>query len=153
MDILNTNKYLLLIITLLNFFIGCKEKQEIKPVPLNEFDYIFTIPDKTEKDIVKTKIWVIQKGVAIDSGKFVVSSIKPQITASIKFYNGKKSVTKEDTIKLNIADKKHLITEIQEKPVSRKKGWSPFSSSSQPTEVSFKIDGKLFHQSETLIIK
>jgi len=152
MDILNINKYLLSTVIIINCFIGCKEQSKIKPVILNEFDYLYSLPNKTETDVSNSKIFVIQKGVKIDSGKFIISSSQP-ITASIKFYDGKKSVNKEDTIKINMGTSKHLITEIEDKPVKRKKGLSPFSSSSKPTIVTFKIDGKVYNESETLIIQ
>jgi len=152
MDILNINKYLLATVLSVNCFIGCAEQKEAKPIVLNDFDYLFTLQNKTDADVTNSKVFFTQKGIKIDSGKFVISSSQP-LMASIKFYDGKKAVNKEDTIKINMGKSQHLITEIEDKPAKRKKGFSPFSSSNQPTIVTFKIDGKLYNESETLIIK
>jgi len=152
MDILNINKYLLATVLSVHCFIGCAEQKEAKPIVLNDFDYLFTLQNKTDADVTNSKVFFTQKGIKIDSGKFVISSSQP-LMASIKFYDGKKAVNKEDTIKINMGRSQHLITEIEDKPAKRKKGFSPFSSSNQPTIVKFKIDGKLYNESETLIIK
>ncbi|MDF2934485.1 MAG: hypothetical protein K0R36_3816 [Chryseobacterium sp.] len=152
MDILNINKYLLATVLLVNCFIGCAEQKEAKPIVLNDFDYLFTLQNKTDADVTNSNVFFTQKGIKVDSGKFVISSSQP-LMASIKFYDGKKTINKEDTIKINMGKSQHLITEIEDKPVKRKKGLSPFSSSSTPSVVTFKIDGKLYNDSETLIIK
>ncbi|MCU7615566.1 hypothetical protein NZ698_00020 [Chryseobacterium sp. PBS4-4] len=152
MNVFSIDKHVLAAVLLANCFIGCAEQKEAKPIVLNDFDYLFTMQNKTDADITNSKIFFTQKGIEIDSGKFVISSSQP-LMASIKFYDGKKTIHKEDTIKINIGVSQYFITEIEDKPVKRKKGFSPFSSSNQPTIFTFKIDGKLYNESETLIIK
>jgi hypothetical protein len=152
MNVFSIDKHVLAAVLLANCFIGCAEQKEAKPIVLNDFDYLFTLQNKTDIDVTNGKVFFTQKGIKVDSGKFVISSSQP-LMASIKFYDGKKTINKEDTIKINMGKSQYFITEIEDKPVKRKKGLSPFSSSSTPSVVTFKIDGKLYNESETLIIK
>lgn len=152
MDISNINKYFFFAAGIVSL-IQCEKKTTENEVTLNNFDYIFTLHDTTKDEVLNSKIYAIHNGAIIDSGKFEISTEKPFTTASIQFLQGTKKISKNDTIKINIGSSEHYITEIKEAGVERDKGLSPFSNSSKPSIVSFKIDGQPVTEYDNLELK
>ncbi|WP_312079027.1 hypothetical protein [Chryseobacterium sp.] len=145
------NKFCSLFICIFIFCIACGQKNETQKILSSDFNFAFVIENSNKGDVINSKISVNSKGENINKGKFEISSEDP-ILSSMKFEDGNIELSAQDTIAFKIESKQYFITDIKNQAVSRTKGLSPFSSS-KPSIISFKVNGKEHFESDYLSLK
>ncbi len=149
MGMLNINKFCTLCIFMI--CIACGQNKDMKKILPSDFDFVFVVENAKKSEVLNSKILVKRKGENINRGKFEISSEDP-ILSSMKFEDAKQEISAQDTITFNIGSKQYYITDIKKQDLRRKKGLSPFSSS-QPSIISFNINGKEHFGSDYLSLK